>query len=229
MGGRGEQSQGRSLVGAETWAGFWGTEKSLKYGDGGEERREEGRLSRQWECLEQRGGCVQGLWGFSVAGDTACIWAASSLSLAVTKGRFENSLVGVGLGISGARASIWLCAQGSWRESLARRTDWFSSQSTEATCPSQEAWALLVSGRIPHTAEWPFCPGTLHQKIWILQLFGPLSKGLANSYHWAFPGQGPICLQITYTISNYHKDLEALKHHVLSNALKSDGLFSNQC
>lgn len=32
--------------------------------------REEGRLSRRWgwEWLEQRNGCIQGPWGFSVAG-----------------------------------------------------------------------------------------------------------------------------------------------------------------
>lgn len=52
--------------------------QKFEYGDGGEEDREEIRLSRQWEWLDQRRGCVQGLWGFSVAGDMVCIWVRQS-------------------------------------------------------------------------------------------------------------------------------------------------------
>lgn len=54
-------------------------------------------------------------------GDAVCIPAVSSLSPAVPKGRLEVNLVGVALARSGARASMWLGEQGSWREDSSQK------------------------------------------------------------------------------------------------------------
>lgn len=171
--------------------------------------REEGRLSRRWgwEWLEQRNRCIQGPWGFSVAGG-CCVHSGCILPQPSSPQREVGGQSGRGGPSSGARASMWLGAQGSWREDSSRKGRLV--QQPEHRIPQPVPGDPSPFGqqqKPPHSRRTYFWPKDLVSNgLRTLVNSTPLRRGLLNSCHWAHPPEGLICLHpfkgkgIAYTL-----------------------------